>query len=832
MSNVSLLQHPASIDAYIRHGWSLVPVPSGSKGPAHEGWNRRENCLRSQSDLPPSYGIGLAHAYSGTMAIDVDDWGRASFELMTKGVDLNALYTAPDAVVIDSGRHGHGKLIYAMPFGLVLPSKKLTDTDDTGKRYNYIDFRCATADGMTVQDVLPPSIHPDTKQPYRWSGYGHWTRLPMIPASILDIWQSLIDRDNAKNVTSGEAIPTSWEEVEKALSHIDPSCDRKTWIDIGAALHLAGSQHGVPDVAWRLWDEWSAKSPKYAGQGKTFTQWRAFRDTKSSVVTLGTLFHHAKKAGYTRPLPDVSTLFAPTQSTAVASPQDLTEGMRPMPPVLDFDLVPEILRRRANEVGESIGCDPIIPLFAGLAAVCGVVDARARLELLEGYQVPPLLWLCTIGDPADKKTPGSAPMMQVLQQLEAEDRPRWQKEFQDWEGKEAMYASSKKAYLEFAGSTDALFGLEHAPKVYELPPQPQPLRLLVSDITSQKLVRHAAERPRGLLCYLDEMYGWVRKVCDRNSGEDRSAWVKAYESNRYEMDRVGTGSVVAENFAVAIYGNIQPKVFRDNVEPLGADGLIQRFIPAIPRRSMNKRGNPMPVWTTNREQWDILLRSIHALPLMNYKLSPQARERFRGFQLWYEAKKQDEWLLQSTPVYMTAFGKLEGTCGRLMFIWHMIENPYDTEVSESVANRVIELCKSFVVPSLRHVFMEIGELNGLDGWMIDFIIQHSDKDRINLTELKRSARRQIEHLPAWHQSTSLISSMATLEQRYWVARIDDGSQEHRGIAEWAINPQLIIRFKEHRDAVIKAKQRFHDEVVPNRVKRQFIYGYDPEQHDE
>ena len=117
--------HPASIDAYIRHGWSLVPIPANTKGPRTLGWNLKQSALKSQSDLPPGYGIGLAHAYSGTMALDIDNWAVATSLLVEHDIDLRALYDAPDAVIIHSGKPGRGKLLYAMPFGAALPSKKI-----------------------------------------------------------------------------------------------------------------------------------------------------------------------------------------------------------------------------------------------------------------------------------------------------------------------------------------------------------------------------------------------------------------------------------------------------------------------------------------------------------------------------------------------------------------------------------------------------------------------------------------------------------------------------------------------------------------------------------
>ena len=93
--------HPASIDAYIRFGWSLVPIPAGTKGPRTPGWNLKPNALKSQADLPHGNGIGLAHAYSGTMALDIDDWDTTAMLLGLQGIDIQSLY---DAKIIVTGK--------------------------------------------------------------------------------------------------------------------------------------------------------------------------------------------------------------------------------------------------------------------------------------------------------------------------------------------------------------------------------------------------------------------------------------------------------------------------------------------------------------------------------------------------------------------------------------------------------------------------------------------------------------------------------------------------------------------------------------------------------
>ena len=807
MSSALHVQHPSSIDAYIRNGWSLVPIPAGTKGPRTPGWNIKENAIKAQAQLPIGFGIGLAHAYSGTMAFDIDDWDTTAMVLGLQGIDLQELYDANDAVIVDSGRAGHGKLLYKMPDGLVLPSKKIIINGIT-----TYELRCATANGLTVQDVLPPSIHPDTQQPYRWAGKGHWMRLPTLPDSLLNIWQSLLEKEKVRNLSTGDGVDASWDEIQSALASISPDCSREEWVNAGMALHWAGTQTNQLDQALHIWDEWSKPSEKYPGERQIATQWLSFKSDKASTVKLGTLFHYAKKAGWVRPLPDVSDLFKATNIEMI-TPVQITESLRPSPPNLDLDLLPPILAKRATEIGDAVGCDPLVPLFAGLAAICGAMDARTRLELMPGFKVPPVLWIMTIGEPADKKSPGSRPMFSILKAIEAEDRPRFGKEQLQFEADEARYVTSKKAFIEHMQSVEAMLDNTVAPAVPATPKPPTAVKITVQDITSQKLVRQAADRPRGLLCYLDEMNSWVEKITDSRSGEDRSAWVVAYESEWYEMDRVGAGTIHCDNFAVSIFGNIQPKVFSGNVESLSKDGMIQRFIPIVLRSDKTKLGNPVPEDMTSKAEYEQMVRIVYGMPAMTYRLSDAALREYREFQRWYEQAKRDERMIKSSDTFMTAFGKLEGLVGRLALVFQAIEDPYSMQVSQQLMQRTILFVKSYVIPSLRYTHDgEMGGVSSFDLWLSDYVIHNADKSTLTLSDLKHAARRQLKNVNTWSADQMVLSGMITLEQSNWVARVDDRTQEHRHIAQWMINPELIKKFAKHRADVILAKQRQLDEI--------------------
>jgi len=830
---------PISFDAYLRHGWRLVAIPQGSKGPKTAGWNKQDNTISDSTQIPPGYGVGLAHAYSGTCAIDIDNWQAATVAFKEHGIDLTALYGALDAVTIESGRQGHGKLLYKMPFGLTLPSKKINYTAPDGSKQVAYELRCATTNGLTTQDVLPPSIHPTTNQPYQWSGKGRWTDLPTLPIELLSLWQSLTQQDQIKSIQT-DTTPASWDDIRAALGHISADCDRESWLQCLMGLHHAGTQLGQLDVAEALAHEWSATAQtKYRGANDFNAVWRSFRADQG--ITIASLFKIAIEHGYKRPTPDVSQLF---HSVVPAPPTEVIEELRPPPPEPDLNLWPELLSTRAKEVADQVGCDPLVPLFAGIAAVCGAVDSRIRLELMPGYQVPPVLWLMTIGDPADKKTPGARPMMSILRQIEKEDITRYKRALLEWEALDHVHNQSKKAFITSAGqSTETLVSgqidYDAAPPVSpEPPPRPVDLRLTVDDITSQKLVRIVADRPRGVLCHLDEMASWANKLTDPKSGEDRSCWTKAYESDPYSMDRVGAeNTIYASNFAVSIYGNIQPQVFRTKLKALSADGLLQRFIPAVLRPECTKLGQPVPDMFTRKSEWEMKIRELYALPIQTYRLDSQAYDAYREFQSWYEMAKKDERLLCSDPVYMQAFGKLEGTCGRIILVMHLMTAPYSAMVPASTVQKAVHFVRGFLIPSYRFALGETGGMTeeSLEKWVTDRVIQLSGvESTVSLADLKRAAYRQIQDIPRHTALQLLADAMEPLEQKGWVAIIND----HKDRKAWAINPNLGKQHQAHQLALIKAKQRRYDDsraivLASGRwTHRRFAKGYDPATMDD
>lgn len=277
-----------SFPEYVAHGWVLCGIDAGRKAPTYDDWNDPGREL-TELEADGVDGAGLMHARSGTCALDIDAMDAARPFLAERGVDVDALLAAPDAVRISSGRAGRAKLLYRMKF----PMRTLKP------KGAGVEFRCATSDGKSVQDVLPPTIHPDTKKPYAWvygdPMLGHWSNPPPIPSNLLACWRGLAAETP---VERGEKAPRSEatiETIRKAINHYIRSTGKdvtnyEDWIDVGMRLHdqTGGAQEGL-----ELWDQWSSiddsvrkdGKPRYEGIEGLELHWRSFKSDggKSTV---------------------------------------------------------------------------------------------------------------------------------------------------------------------------------------------------------------------------------------------------------------------------------------------------------------------------------------------------------------------------------------------------------------------------------------------------------------------------------------------------------------------------------------------------------------------
>ena len=257
-----------SFNNYEAAGWCLCAIELGQKAPRYDGWNVTPMPAESIDAL--GGGAGLLHALSGTCAFDIDDMEAARAWWAEKGVDIDALRNSPDSVHIASGRAGRDKLLYKL-------SKPLRTVKPRGAGF---ELRCATAEGKSVQDVLPPSVHPLTKRPYEWA-YGEpltgdWRTLPNIPANVFRVWRELTDSEPVREMVNKTPNALPIERIREAakakLARLDID-NYDDWINLGQSIH---KETGGSTAGLSLWNELSKTGKSYKNVGDLNTHWISF----------------------------------------------------------------------------------------------------------------------------------------------------------------------------------------------------------------------------------------------------------------------------------------------------------------------------------------------------------------------------------------------------------------------------------------------------------------------------------------------------------------------------------------------------------------------------
>ena len=171
-----------------RFNWELVPINPGQKFPTAKDWG--ENTIKTPEQASafyskhPDWGVGLVLGKSKMCSIDIDC--EDSFQALLAEFGLPAEDLDQYPCIKGRGR----RITFRVPDGVDLKYCKLNwpTEGDHKKKYTVVELR-VSGEGQQRQDVLPPTIHPDTGKPYEWlvqpPKQGDW---PTVPDWVLSFW--------------------------------------------------------------------------------------------------------------------------------------------------------------------------------------------------------------------------------------------------------------------------------------------------------------------------------------------------------------------------------------------------------------------------------------------------------------------------------------------------------------------------------------------------------------------------------------------------------------------------------------------------------------------
>lgn len=167
---------------YCEMGKAITPLVG--KVPFLMAWNADANLIRdpdvafSYFTENPQYNIGECLEPSGDVSLDLDYLDGARQILAPEKIDVDALMLETPTII------GRGARLEFKAPAIPLSRKSVSwpPRAPGEKPVTVLELRAGR-----VQDVLPPSIHPDTKLPYRWLTAPR-NGFPPLPDALLSIW--------------------------------------------------------------------------------------------------------------------------------------------------------------------------------------------------------------------------------------------------------------------------------------------------------------------------------------------------------------------------------------------------------------------------------------------------------------------------------------------------------------------------------------------------------------------------------------------------------------------------------------------------------------------
>jgi hypothetical protein len=379
-------------------------------------------------------------------------------------------------------------------------------------------------------------------------------------------------------------------------------------------------------------------------------------------------------------------------------PQDLTALETPLPP-WEKDLLPPALEDLAEALGGRHLVEPTAPAVAMLAAVSAVLGYRKVVVAPEpdnpSWEEVPVLWVALVGPPGSGKSP-------ILRDV---TRPLWAIEHD-------LAEANRRDWEEYEVDLERWQGAKRGERG-EKPKTPTPRRLVVSDITPEKLGVILEGNP-AVLVHVDELKGLIQSWRREDRAAGRAFFMSAYHGNSSVIDRVMRGTIYLPRPQVAILGGIQPGPWHQVVRGgLGrgedADGLLQRFTPVVIDPLPPVR-EPPPVPKDLLWGYEEVVMRLWGESIPE-RVSPSP-EAYHLWREWRFETLQDQRNPEVPEAWRGYLSKRMGLTARLAGILSVLWGE-DGVISERTMARAIVLVKRILEPHARRAWRvgQVGDIS-------------------------------------------------------------------------------------------------------------------------
>lgn len=585
-----------------------------------------------------------------------------------------------------------------------------------------------------------------------------------------------------------KSAPPDQGRILSALEAIDPAkMDYQGWLYIGMALKSWDEDKGLS-----AWHEWSARDAERYEPGVLDDKWRSFGGSGDGKITLGTLFHLAEEAGWSK----YAYLFPEAPPPALEERiEDLEFPRECLPPE-----VVEYADEIAKEFGYETGSVAATTLLIAAVLACD----KWKVEIKPGFQEPLALWLVKVAGSGEKKTPEfNAIVGPVLKDLEMRTK--------DYDDRMLKYKSLKRVIdkrisavladknVSPEDATMQVVNLEN--ELGKPPPDPY---YMVSNMTTQAVEvmagRTANKAGIAKVAIMTDEGGQFFNAVTGFHSEGKTAnefILKGYDLSSDSRIRAGDGSGRVKYPAIPVLTYIQPRRLWSALESHGEEMQDQGLIPRcllikVERTPTGWREEPID--TRKRMAYEAVMEPLakadqmdepnedSGMPFRVLTLSMDALETYGKHYTWAEFHAQNAGLMKAW------WNKFPGRTVRVAGLLHLMAGlDENTPIHQDMMIRAVGLMNWFAVKNEQAMLgIRTESREGLLARIVRHIVE-KDAKTFTAREVLLWTRGCMEV----ESMEDIRPALTRLEDLGYIARLEEKFGKGRPSEKYAANPMLF-----------------------------------------
>lgn len=383
------------------------------------------------------------------------------------------------------------------------------------------------------------------------------------------------------------------------------------------------------------------------------------------------------------------------------------------------DLIAEILKQSASEIPTNP--DAVVTIL--LPVLASVIGTRSRIIVNPNtrYIVPFILRTMIVANTGKRKSPTARLLIDPLHTKNSEAHKQYKKELEYWQQSE---------------SND---------------PKPVLKRYIVQDSSFDGLIKAHVENPKGFLCYVDELFGYFKRMNKFYNGDDVQRDLELYEGKQLIKTRASDDSnVFLDKTAISITGTIQEVALRqiltnkDDLTGISARWLI--WAGEMPLGLLSNRTNE-----DNQSFADLVGMIISELLEMDINsdlfIDDQAYELLKQWQHGIMNSMKDLTLPQIEAKYSKIESDVIKFAGILHYFYQVTQPNSNLVTNPNVINS--ETMKRAIILGnyyLKHFAYIVTKCQGdlLDGQLLKILELVERREEITASSVKKYIR-ELEH---------------------------------------------------------------------------------------